>query len=165
MSCVPSNLLLDDLLARLVGIGKQVQEHAAKVMRMVVGIAQLVGDGVQEQVTPFGIEVERQMLEDVHARAVRNRRRDRRRLVLQLRDAVDADVEHERVDERHVVARAWVIGLRLGRQQQARAELEQELHRRTVLEVVVEIGQQRRAAVQGRCVVAENARRLVDLGQ
>jgi len=41
-------LLLDGLW---VCLGKQVQQRAAEVVRMTVGIAQLIGNGVQKQVT------------------------------------------------------------------------------------------------------------------
>lgn len=45
----PGDLLLDGLR---VGLSKQVEHGAAKVMGVAVGVAQLVGNGVQEEVTP-----------------------------------------------------------------------------------------------------------------
>lgn len=45
----PSDLLLDGLS---VGLSKEVQHGAAKVVRVAVGVPQLVGNGIQEKVAP-----------------------------------------------------------------------------------------------------------------
>lgn len=45
----PGDLLLDGLR---VGLSKQVEHGAAEVMGVAVGVAQLVGNGIQEEVTP-----------------------------------------------------------------------------------------------------------------
>lgn len=45
----PGDLLLDGLC---VGLGKQIQHGATEVVSVAVGVAQLIGDRVQEQVTP-----------------------------------------------------------------------------------------------------------------
>ena len=44
---VPCDLLLDGFV---VGLGEQVEQRAAEVVRVAVWVAQLVGDSVQEQV-------------------------------------------------------------------------------------------------------------------
>lgn len=46
----PGDLLLDGLG---VGLGKQVQHGAAEVVGVAVGVAQLIGYGVQEQVATW----------------------------------------------------------------------------------------------------------------
>lgn len=46
----PGDLLLDGLR---VGLSKQVEHGAAEVMGVAVGVAQLVGNGIQEEVTPW----------------------------------------------------------------------------------------------------------------
>ena len=38
-------------------LGEEVQQHAREVVRVVVRVAQLVGDGVQEVVAALGVEV------------------------------------------------------------------------------------------------------------
>lgn len=48
-SVPPGDLLLDGLG---VGLSKQIQHGAAEVMSVAVGVAQLIGNCVQEQVTP-----------------------------------------------------------------------------------------------------------------
>ena len=47
---LPGNLLLDCLS---VGLSKQVQHGAAEVMGVAVWVAQLIGDGIQEEITPW----------------------------------------------------------------------------------------------------------------
>lgn len=48
MYSLPGNLLLYGFR---VGLGKQIQQHTAEVMCVTVGVTQLIGDGIQEQVT------------------------------------------------------------------------------------------------------------------
>lgn len=50
---LPGDLLLNGLG---VGLGKQVEHGAAEVMGVAVGVAQLVGYGVEEQVAACGIQ-------------------------------------------------------------------------------------------------------------
>lgn len=45
----PGDLLLDGLS---IGLSEQVQHGAAEIMGVAVGVAQLIGDGVQKQVSP-----------------------------------------------------------------------------------------------------------------
>lgn len=51
---------------------EEVQQRAAEVVGVDVGIAQLIGDGVQEQVTAFVVQVNCQVLQDVHVGVVDN---------------------------------------------------------------------------------------------
>ena len=44
---------------------EEVQEDAGEVVGVVVGEAQLVGQRIQEQVAPLGVQVSSQLLEDV----------------------------------------------------------------------------------------------------
>ena len=53
-------------------------------MGVVVGVAQLVGQGVQEQVAALGVQVIGHPLEDVHGRCVHDRRSPRLHLPLRL---------------------------------------------------------------------------------
>lgn len=39
------------------GLGEQVQQNAAEIVRMLVGVPELVGDGVEEEVSPFGVKL------------------------------------------------------------------------------------------------------------
>lgn len=59
----PGDLLLDSFC---VGLCKQVEHGAAEVVGVTVGVPQLVGDGIQEEVPAFSIQVYCQILEDVH---------------------------------------------------------------------------------------------------
>lgn len=47
---VPSDLFLNGFS---VGLSKQVEKSAAEVVSVAVGVAQLIGDGVQEQVAAY----------------------------------------------------------------------------------------------------------------
>lgn len=59
----PRDLLLNGFR---VGLGEEIQQRAAEVVRVAVGVPQLVGDGVQEQIASFCVEINGQILEDVH---------------------------------------------------------------------------------------------------
>lgn len=48
------DLLLDHL--RL-GLGEKVQQNAAEVVRVLVGVPELVGYGVEEEVPPFRVQL------------------------------------------------------------------------------------------------------------
>mmetsp|Transcript_10128 Transcript_10128/g.29888 ORF Transcript_10128/g.29888 Transcript_10128/m.29888 type:complete len:254 (-) Transcript_10128:1041-1802(-) len=60
--------LLLDLLRP--GLLEEAEEHAGEVVRVVVGEAQLVGQGVEEQVAPLRVELARELLVNVHGRRV-----------------------------------------------------------------------------------------------
>lgn len=57
------DLLLDRLGVRL---GEQVEQRAAEVVRVRVRVSHLVGDRIQKQVASFGVQIDGQILEDVH---------------------------------------------------------------------------------------------------
>ena len=61
------DLLLDGLG---VGLGEEVEQRAGEVVRVRVGVAQLVGDAVEEVVAALRLQVDRQVLEDVHVGGV-----------------------------------------------------------------------------------------------
>ena len=96
----------------VLGALEEVEEHAAEVVGVRVGEAQLVRDPVQEQVPPLRVQVPRQLHEYLHARPAH------RVLVRPLvqRDGVLRRVQHQRVDQRHVVPgfefRGSVFGFR-----------------------------------------------------
>lgn len=62
-----SDLLLNCLR---VGLGKQMQHRTAEVVRVAVGIAQLVRNRIQEQIATLRIQVNSKILEDIHVGAV-----------------------------------------------------------------------------------------------
>lgn len=53
-----------------VGLDKQVEKSATEVVSVTVWIAQLISDCVQEQISSFVIQINCQVLENVHVRAV-----------------------------------------------------------------------------------------------
>lgn len=55
----PGDLLLDHF--RL-SFGEQIQQNAAEVVRVLVGIAQLIGHGVEEEVSSLGVQLVRQLV-------------------------------------------------------------------------------------------------------
>lgn len=57
------DLLLDDLLR---GLGEEVEQDTTEVVGVVVGIAKLVGNGIEEKVSALSIQVRSQMLENIH---------------------------------------------------------------------------------------------------
>lgn len=59
----PCDLFLDGFS---VCFSEQVQQRAAEVVSVAVGVPQLVRNGIQEKVPPFGVQVHGQILEDVH---------------------------------------------------------------------------------------------------
>mmetsp|Transcript_31754 Transcript_31754/g.64550 ORF Transcript_31754/g.64550 Transcript_31754/m.64550 type:complete len:458 (-) Transcript_31754:1811-3184(-) len=88
----------DVLLHKLVGrLSEKEQKHAAEVVRVVVGVAKLVHDGVEEIVPALGIERVHQTLENVHHWGVG------KALVLQVRDPLSSDVDHQAVEGGDVV--------------------------------------------------------------
>ena len=61
------HLLLDNLLT---GLREEVEQHAGEVVGVVVGVAQLVGDGIEEEVAPFVVQILDEVLENVHGGAL-----------------------------------------------------------------------------------------------
>jgi len=59
----PGDLLLDGLS---VGLAEQVEQEAGEVVGVRVGVSQLVGDTVEEEIPTLGIHIHRQILENVH---------------------------------------------------------------------------------------------------
>lgn len=72
----PGDLLLDGLG---VGLGKQIEHRAAEVVSVTVGVTQLIGDRIQEQVTPWKKKIRSLM------RAFVCLRSDAQHLTIQLR--------------------------------------------------------------------------------
>ena len=64
---LPCDLLLDVFF---VGLSKQVEKTAGEVVSVGVGVSQLVGDAVEEEIPSLSVHVHRQVLEDVHVTAV-----------------------------------------------------------------------------------------------
>lgn len=60
-------------MANLLGFSKEVEEDAGEVVCMVVGEAQLVGQGIQEQVAALCVQLHSNLLEDVHCRPMHHR--------------------------------------------------------------------------------------------
>ena len=60
---LPGDKLLDCLV---IGLPKQIQQGTAEVVSVAVGVAQLVGNGSQEQIPALSVQVDRQVLKDVH---------------------------------------------------------------------------------------------------
>mmetsp|Transcript_67949 Transcript_67949/g.221180 ORF Transcript_67949/g.221180 Transcript_67949/m.221180 type:complete len:462 (-) Transcript_67949:3433-4818(-) len=63
----PGDLLANHLIRR---VCEQVEQHATEVVRVRVRVAQVVGDGAQEQVPPLIVQVVCQVHEDVQGRVV-----------------------------------------------------------------------------------------------
>jgi len=81
-------------------------------VRVRVGVPQLVRDAVQEQVPALGVHVDSQVLEDVHVAAVGNAgHAGAVPLGPDELDRLGADVHHQCVDHRDVVAHATVLGI------------------------------------------------------
>lgn len=97
-----SDLLLDRFL---IGLSKQVQQSAGKVLSMAVWIAQLIRDTVEEKVTTLRIQIDGQILKDVHVRGVSYRTHCRGQpFGSQILDGGSSDVHDQGVDELNVVA-------------------------------------------------------------
>lgn len=127
----PGDLLLYRLRIRF---SEQIEERAAEVMRMTVRIPQLICYGVQKQVTALGIEVNRQILEDVHVGGMRDGGHVRRvTLAAYKRNGLRADVKHKSVHQLDVVAHPGLL-----RHLQIAAQLGQEGDRCACLQVGVE---------------------------
>mmetsp|Transcript_25033 Transcript_25033/g.69879 ORF Transcript_25033/g.69879 Transcript_25033/m.69879 type:complete len:303 (-) Transcript_25033:2245-3153(-) len=157
----PRDLLLHYLLPRL---REEVQQHTREIVGVVVGVAQLVGDGIEQQIAALRVEVCRQALKDVHGGGVHHR--GGARLPRLGGDGLDAHVQHQRVDERRVVA-GTKRRLLLRRQQQPRAQLRQKGHWVPRLEVSVhlalELGRQQAALIRDDAGGLGDLREEVDL--
>ena len=104
-------------------------------MRVDVRVAQLVRNSVQEEVSSLSVKVDGEVLEDVHmCRVSDGRHWQCVAFLANVRDRLRADVEYEGVDERDVVAESSVA-----RRLQIESQFRQERHRRTRLQVRVEI--------------------------
>ena len=64
----PGDLFLDDFVP---DFRKQVQQHATEIMRVAVGVPQLVGNGIEEMVPSFPVQLGRQFLQQLHRDGVR----------------------------------------------------------------------------------------------
>ena len=121
-----------------VGLGEQVEECAAEVVRVAIRIAELIGNGVDEQVASLAVQVGDKALEDVAVRTVaRVAQVDMgggEALGAQCLDAVGAHVDDERVHELYVVVRAG-----LGRRLQVGAQVAEKGDRSARLDVRVEV--------------------------
>mmetsp|Transcript_42174 Transcript_42174/g.109367 ORF Transcript_42174/g.109367 Transcript_42174/m.109367 type:complete len:264 (-) Transcript_42174:1570-2361(-) len=128
-------------------------------MRVIVGVAQLVGQAVEEQVAPLGVQLRHEALEDVRCGGGHGRRGG----ALVAAGALErshAEVEHQRVHERHVVARAAHHRVLLA-EQQPLAQLERKRRGAARLEEGVHL--RREQLGQQVLGVGQRARRLVDL--
>lgn len=106
-------LLLDGLG---VGLGEQIEQGAAEVVRVAVGIAQLIGDRVEKQIAALRVEVDGEILKDVHVRRVGDRRHvGRVALAAYEGYGLGADVQDEGVHQLDVVAHAGLLGYLRGR--------------------------------------------------
>ena len=52
---LPSNLFLNRLR---IGLCKKAKQNAAEIVRVAIGIAQLISNGVNEQIAPFRVKVD-----------------------------------------------------------------------------------------------------------
>eukprot|EP00047_Mylnosiga_fluctuans_P016996 m.58000 g.58000 ORF g.58000 m.58000 type:complete len:508 (-) comp6866_c1_seq1:1785-3308(-) len=152
------NLLLDDLLR---GLRKKAEHNAAEVVRVAVGEAQLVRDRVEEHIAALGVEIRDELLEDIHGCAVRERRicAD-----LHLLEGADADVQDQRVDQRHIVLAAGQL-IPAGWGHEPRTEANQEVHRRARAQVDIRVLDELCIDCHGRAVRRQDDGSLADLGQ
>ena len=65
--CLPRNLFLYCLM---VGLREQRDESTAKEVSVAVWIAELVCDGIKEEVPSLGVQIDHQVLKDVHVCSV-----------------------------------------------------------------------------------------------
>jgi len=86
-------------------LSEQVEETAGEVVGVGVGVPQLVGDTVEEQVAALGVHVHRQVLEDVHVAAVGDRG-DAGALALgpNVLDSLGANIHDKSIDHGDVVS-------------------------------------------------------------
>ena len=88
-----------------IGLGKEAEQDAAEVVRVAVGVAQLVGDGVDEQITSLRVQIDGQILEDVDVGRMADGGHGRSQSFrLDRLDGLRADVQHQRVQQRQIVS-------------------------------------------------------------
>ena len=59
-------------MADLFGLREEVQQDAGEVVGVVVGVAQLVGQSIEEEVAALCVQIGRHSLEDVHGRGMKH---------------------------------------------------------------------------------------------
>ena len=103
------DLLLNGLQ---VGFGEEIQQSAREIMRVRVGITQLIGDGVEEQISAFRIEIDGQVLENVHVRGMGDGGDgwSQTTVLTDVLNGLSADVEDESVQQRDVVTEPGFVG-------------------------------------------------------
>lgn len=116
------DLLHNDRLLRL---QKEVKQNATEVVRVVIRVAKLVCNGVQHIVASLAIQASKQHLKHVHTSIVLELRHHSS-FVLKLGDSLATDIEHQRIDEGHVVLGACLLDLVLAGQDKLAADLVQE---------------------------------------
>mmetsp|Transcript_10100 Transcript_10100/g.24108 ORF Transcript_10100/g.24108 Transcript_10100/m.24108 type:complete len:339 (+) Transcript_10100:48-1064(+) len=143
------------------GVGEEVQQDAAEVVRVRVRVAQVVRDGPQKQVPALIVEVVGEVREDVERRVVLLEAALPRQRLAMLRQ-VDPDVEEQRVQQGHVV-----LGVKLKRLPLRKPELVLDGLQEPLLarpHVAVHVGLQVQLQ-QRRGVVREDPRGHLDLRQ
>lgn len=53
-----------------IGFNKEIEQCTAEVMCMTIWIAQLIGDGIQKQITSLVIQIDNKILKNVHVRTM-----------------------------------------------------------------------------------------------
>lgn len=97
----PRYLFLDGLGVRL---RKQIQQRTREIVRVAVRISQLVRYSVQEKITSLCVEIDREILEYVHVRAVRDcRHAGGETFAPDVRYGLRSDVQDQGVHQRDVV--------------------------------------------------------------
>mmetsp|Transcript_3880 Transcript_3880/g.9769 ORF Transcript_3880/g.9769 Transcript_3880/m.9769 type:complete len:403 (-) Transcript_3880:512-1720(-) len=110
----PGDLFLYDLLFALC---EEVEQHAAEVVRVGVGVSQLVGDGREEEVAAVHVELLGEVGEDLQGRVVR---------VGAALLHVVRQIDHESVEDRDVISGLPLLGLIKGPQVQLPTQLNQK---------------------------------------
>mmetsp|Transcript_25110 Transcript_25110/g.82321 ORF Transcript_25110/g.82321 Transcript_25110/m.82321 type:complete len:315 (-) Transcript_25110:2287-3231(-) len=149
------DLFLHDFLR---SFGEELEKDAGKVVRVVVREAELVGDGVEKEVAPLGVQLEGEALINVHAR-----RRGRLAFGAVCMYGLNSHHKDERIDERHVVARPRLERFRL-RKQQAQTQIRTKVGRLPRLEVLQHFSVERLAAERS-VRIGSDARALRNLRQ
>mmetsp|Transcript_2978 Transcript_2978/g.5335 ORF Transcript_2978/g.5335 Transcript_2978/m.5335 type:complete len:511 (+) Transcript_2978:47-1579(+) len=150
------DLFLDDVLG---GFGEHEEDDAAKVVGVVVGVAQLVGDGVEEEITAFRIKIAGKTLEEIKGSALGSVLGGGLVAGVGAVDGKVAGVEDKGVDEGDVVAGASGEGLG-GREEETLQEIGDDLD--AVVEEEVEVSVD---GLEGGRDVGADVGGLLDLGQ
>mmetsp|Transcript_29531 Transcript_29531/g.65382 ORF Transcript_29531/g.65382 Transcript_29531/m.65382 type:complete len:496 (-) Transcript_29531:1158-2645(-) len=144
------DLLLDKLHLDL---RKQRKQHAREVVGVAVGVAQLVGNGIEQQVAPLTVQLSSQAQVQVHGCSVQGASHAFGNM---------ADVQHQRVDSRGIVRGACCLGL-CSRQVQPLGQLHREVGGLAGAQEVLHGGLER--LVQQALRVWDDAGGLRDLGK